>query len=94
MSAEVTVDRLLNLTRDYKQMKALPQFTGFSKHIGITRTVLYSYMTGVNSREICARDFMAAVTKFGLDSPIPNVTRRLAFYGNTQDVIDFTEGSA
>lgn len=83
ISADVTVERLINLTREYKPKKNLPQFTGFSKQIGIARTVLYSYLTGTNTREIFAKDFMAAVSKFGLDSPIPNVTRRLAFYGNT-----------
>ena len=34
---------------------------------------------------------MTGCSKFGLDSPVPSVTKRLAFYGNNEDIVKQVE---
>ena len=61
----------------------MPIYTDFAKQIGVARAILYSYLSGNNTHEIKAKDFLEASSRFGLDSPVPIITRRLSFYGNT-----------
>jgi hypothetical protein len=56
--------------------------------ISIARVLAYAYMSGSNDQKINAEGFRKGVTLFGLDCPVPSVTKRLAFYGNTQDVLN------
>lgn len=44
-------------------------------------------MSGKNSLELDKEGFLVGCTKFGLNNPLACVTRRLAHYGNTDDVL-------
>lgn len=56
--------------------------------ISIARTLAYAYMSGENNLKINGEGFKKGATIFGLDCPTPPITKRLAFYGNTQDVLN------
>jgi len=55
----------------------------------ISRALIYSYLSGINSTKIDKNSFLMGCTKFGLDSPIPCITLRLATYGNSIDAINY-----
>lgn len=59
----------------------------WARDITLMRAFIYSLVCGENSKNISSENFMAAVNRFGLDSPCPTVTKRLGNYGN-QDEID------
>lgn len=86
--AEVTVDRISILSKEFKANRGAIPFLMYPGSIGIARALVFAYMSGANSYEINAKAFQAACTKFGLDSPVPPITKRLALYGNTEDVIE------
>lgn len=52
------------------------------------RAMLHTLMSfgNNNNLEIKENDFMAASTHFGLHNPVPVITKRLANYGNLEDV--------
>jgi hypothetical protein len=55
--------------------------------ISILRTLVHGFMSGKNSLELDKEGFLSGCTKFGLNNPLACVTRRLAHYGNTSDVL-------
>ena len=44
-------------------------------------------LSGENSYEVNKRGFMDGVTMFGMDLPLPSINKRLAMYGNTEDLL-------
>jgi hypothetical protein len=41
---------------------------------------------GKNDFEIEAAEFMVACSRFGIHNPVPHICKRLANYGNVEDV--------
>lgn len=64
---------------------------GYPSRISILRTICFAYMSGNNNSEFDKDGFMTACTQFGLNCPNPCVVRRLALYGNSDDVIKVVE---
>ena len=44
-----------------------------------------------NSELLTEPDFMFACSQFGLENPVPTVSKRLAWYGNTEDLEKMVE---
>ncbi len=59
--------------------------------ISVAKALVHAYLSGTNSFEIDRIGFMTGCSKFGLDSPVPCVTKRLAFYGNNEDIVKQVE---
>jgi hypothetical protein len=85
-NAVVTVDRVLAISKDFPNHKGLGSFQMFPSTISLARVLACAYMSGDNNKTVSGEGFMKAVRLFGLDCPMPPITRRLALYGNTQDV--------
>lgn len=51
-----------------------------------TRAFIYALMCGSNKFECSEIEFLAGCNRFGLDNPVPTITRRLATYGNEEPV--------
>ena len=49
-----------------------------------SRTILYAFMCGSNENDVSEQEFLAACNRFGIDNPMPVITQRLHFYGNSQ----------
>ena len=47
--ADITVERLISISKDFKQLKENPPFQDFAGPIGFSRALVYSYMSGANS---------------------------------------------
>lgn len=49
-----------------------------------TRAFVYALMCGRNQFDCADVEFLAGCNRFGLDNPVPIITRRLAHYGNEE----------
>lgn len=58
----------------------------FPKQFTLIRCFIYALVCGQNTGEVPIEQFMAACNRFGVDSPIPVTTKRLALYGNQEDI--------
>lgn len=85
---EVTVEGIKFLSRDFR-VEAHTPFVDFPGDISINRTLLHAFMSGNNSYHLNQDGFRDAINRFGIDSPISNITKRLSYYGNQQDVTEF-----
>ena len=50
------------------------------------RAFLYSSLCGDNFGEVTEQQFSAGCNRFGIDNPTPIMTKRLATYGNTDEI--------
>ena len=48
-------------------------------------------MTGKNDERLNEQKFIAGMQRYGVDNPLPTVTKRLALYGNSTDVDKMVE---
>jgi hypothetical protein len=53
----------------------------------IGRVIIHAMLSGDNSYSIDKAGFLHGVARFGLDLPVPSINKRLAMYGNTEDII-------
>jgi hypothetical protein len=44
-------------------------------------------MSGANNNKVSEIEFLAGCSRYGIDNPVPTIKRRLALYGNTDDVV-------
>ena len=58
----------------------------FAKNITYTRAFIYALTCGSNNNEVNPSAFLAACNRFGIDNPCPIITKRLALYGNQEDI--------
>lgn len=91
-NAVVTVDRVLAMSKDFPNQKGLGSFQMFPSTISLARVLASAYMSGANNTTVNGEGFMKAVRLFGVDCPMPPITRRIALYGNTQDVFSKLQG--
>jgi hypothetical protein len=78
--------KLKLFSRDLRLIKNVPDFMFYPSTITFARVFLYAYLSGNNSYNLDEKGFLEACTKYGLTSPIPFFTKRLALYGNTVDL--------
>ena len=52
--------------------------------ISSCRALLYAFYCGTNAADVSEMEIMAGLNRFGVDNPVPVVTKRLAFYGNDE----------
>jgi hypothetical protein len=53
----------------------------------VARTLLHALMRfGKNDFELDETEFMAASIRFGVHNPVPHICRRLANFGNVEEV--------
>ena len=43
-------------------------------------------MCGTNQSDLNEFEFLAGCNRYSIDNPIPTITKRMAFYGNQEDV--------
>jgi hypothetical protein len=65
---------------------ALSSVVTFPNHVATLRALIYAYMCGTNQADLNEFEFLAGCNRFALDNPTPTITRRMAFYGNVEEV--------
>ena len=83
---EISTDLALFATKELRAQKSNIQFLGFTGQISCYRALIYAYMCGANSSYVDELEFGTGCNRFGVDNPIPTITKRLSLYGNTEDV--------
>jgi len=58
----------------------------FPRDITCFRAYIYALVCGQNTGQIAKPQFLAGCNRFGIDNPCPIVTKRLANYGNPEDL--------
>lgn len=58
----------------------------FADNFTLIRTFIYSLVCGLNQTEVTTQQFMVACNRFGVDSPLPIITKRISLYGNNEDL--------
>ena len=48
--------------------------------------MVYAYLCGNNDSHANDFEFLAGCNRFAVDNPTPTITKRIAFYGNTEDI--------
>ena len=84
---EFTAERIVSLIKDFRVNKTEEAFVTYPGMMVALRAITYAYMSGDNTLEIDGQGFLTACRVFGLDSPTASVTKRLAFYGNSVDIL-------
>lgn len=59
----------------------------FFRDITMIRAYLYALVCGDNTNQITTEKFLVASTRFGVDNPCPTITKRLALYGNQEELL-------
>ncbi len=54
--------------------------------ISCGRALVEAYMRGENNDVVMNQSFFFTSNKYGLDNPVASVTKRIAWYGNTEDL--------
>jgi len=93
-SQDFTFDMMQQVMREISRTKspsALVHFPGLMSNI---RAYIYAMLSGDNGFLVSEEEIKAACSRFGLDNPCPSVTRRLAWYGNQDEIEKMVERAA
>jgi hypothetical protein len=58
----------------------------FPKDITMFRAYVYSLVCGSNGKTISREEFLAGCNRYGIDNPCPIITKRLSYYGNSEEL--------
>lgn len=87
INPDVTPDTVSNLVEGLasrSQMKST--VLSFGGQICQLRALIYAFMCGTNGLNITENEFVAGCSRFGLDNPVPIITRRFRPYGNEEAI--------
>ena len=62
------------------------QFLSYGGSVCQLRSLAYAMMCGKNDFNVQDQEFIAGCNRFGLDNPVPIITRRLSTYGNEENI--------
>lgn len=62
-------------------------FVSYPKKMTYFRALIYSMACDNNSKSISLQAFLAGCNRYGIDNPCPIITKRLANYGNNEDLL-------
>ena len=63
-----------------------PPFVRFPGKVTCARALIHSFMNCSNTNQVTANKFSEGCVLFGIESPTPTIKKRIAFYGNTNEV--------
>ena len=61
-------------------------FVRYPGDITFIRSFIYSLVCGTNGGKINKTEFLAACNRYGIDNPCPIITKRLSYYGNSEEL--------
>lgn len=69
-----------------KKNKVQQPAVSFSGTIAFHRAMVYAFMCGTNGDDVNDFEFLAGCNRYAVDNPLPTVTKRIAYYGNHDDI--------
>ena len=90
----VTLENARDVVQDVrnKTKPSTSNVVSWPSHIATLRALVYAYMCGTNQADLNEFEFLAGCNRFALDNPCPTITKRMAFYGNNEDVAKGLDG--
>jgi len=89
----VTLDNAKDVVYSVRNNKALSSYVvTFPSHIATLRALVYAYMCGTNQPDLNEFEFLAGCNRFAIDNPTPTITKRMAFYGNIEEISKGLDG--
>ena len=85
------ISEIINNDQNYKYAS---QFLSYAGEISQYRALVFALMSGDNSFEVTEHALQSGCNRFGLDSPVPIITKRLALYGNEENIDKQLENAA
>ena len=61
-------------------------FVRYPGDITFIRSFIYSLVCGNNNATLTKAQFLAGCNRFGIDNPCPIITKRLSYYGNSEEL--------
>ena len=87
LSRKINIKDIIRVFVSDKELNKSPVLhLKFADNFTMIRTFIYSLVCGLNQAEVTTEQFMAACNRFGVDSPLPIITKRISLYGNNEDL--------
>lgn len=90
----MSFDNALDAIKDLRQAKTLSPVIQFSGQISLLRAMAYAFMCGTNDGHANDFEFLAGCNRYAVDNPTPTIMKRIAFHGNSEDVVKLIEKAA
>lgn len=88
MDLEKFNDVLMNQTKIWGESEVIDGLIQFPQSYSATRAFIFAATAcRTNQTDIHVENFLAALSRFGLENPFPTVTHRLAYFGVHEDVL-------
>ena len=86
---EFSLDTAFAILKESRQtVEKISNLLKYTGNVTTTRAYLYALMTGTNNNHMDEIKFTVGCSRFGIDNPMPTIKKRLALYGNSEDVIN------
>lgn len=82
----ISMKQVADLMRNIVPEKHSSPFVRYPGDITFIRSFIYSLVCGANNNTITKTQFLAACNRFGIDNPCPIITKRLSYYGNSEEL--------
>ena len=86
MDTPITTEVVEKVTKDIRANKIQNPLVKFTSSFSSTRALIYAFMCGTNSNDVNEVELLAGCHRFGVESPVPVVSKRISLYGNEESV--------
>lgn len=87
VEAVLEIDDFLDIFRNFYfgEVTSPDTFVSFPDKVSLIRAYIFASTTGrTNMNDIASDNFTSAITRFGLENPLPSITARLSLYGTNE----------
>ena len=87
VEAVLEIDDFLQVVKsfDFGTCNSNDLFVTFPEKVSLIRAYVFAATTGrTNMNDIASDNFTSALTRFGLENPLPSITARLSLYGTNE----------
>jgi hypothetical protein len=86
LNDQISFKKISDFIRSILPEKHSSPFVRFPDEITFSRAFIYSLVCGENSQRITKVQFLAACNRFGIDNPCPIITKRLSYFGVSEEL--------
>lgn len=86
MDTPITTDVVEKVTKDIRANKIKNPLVKFAGSFSMSRALIYAFMCGTNGYDVNEVELLAGCHRYGVESPVPIVSKRISLYGNEESV--------
>jgi hypothetical protein len=96
VEAILDLDKFSKILQDkemeFGQSEIVDGLVSFPSKYSTIRAYIYAATSGrTNMNDISADNFAASLSRYGLENPIPSITARIAYFGNSETILELIE---